>query len=242
MTTGSPQTSLRVFATGLLVALAACGAEAQSADPHTDLVAALAPEDELAAQFRQMVEVEFPASLRAEPDVAALERECPGTIDSMVAAAQPLMRARMDSFVSAYRTALEDLLAAEMPAADAREAADFYVSDLGRRMMAARRAPRKHDNAELSVDSNPSGRLDQAALVRDETVAADAGNAALSAADRAALDAAFEGTDWGRTMRRLRSAISGLQLRVYNSSIAGQQPAIETAIERAGAAQLARCE
>lgn len=226
----------------ILAVLAATVLHAQSPDPYDDLVAALVPEDFFAADFRRQIEGGIPAQFAAEPEIAGFERECPGAIDSMVAAVGPLAERAAEGFRAGYRADFSELLAAELSAAEAREAAEFYTSGPGQRMMAGRRELRQHANVERSIEAREDGTVDGAALARDQLAAAEASQAALSDQDRAALQAAFETTSWGRTIRRLRPAITALQVRFANAFLVEHQAAIGAAVEAALAAHFKGCD
>lgn len=143
-------------------------AQAPATDAHAALVEALASEELLTGSFesswRQTAEAEF----RREKDVAGMEGECPGVIKLMIAAmAEPTQSAFARS-VSEYRMGLLKLFRARLSVDDARGAAEFYGSDLGRELLAAVRSATVTDKQFDAQRSSVTATASLADLAADK--------------------------------------------------------------------------
>ena len=216
---------MRSAALVFLAALAAAPASAQETSPYQALAAELANPEMFELAFRRMVDVDMRAVFLADPDIDAFEQECPGAIEALLTAATPLINELNDEGLVEYREALHGFLPTRISADDARLAADFFASDLGRRFIRTVSAETGFRNSLESGMSNDEGLIDRSAFERDQLAAARDGIAALSVADLQAVTQAFGTTSWGRTFAALGPEITDLKYRIVNADFTPEQDA-----------------
>ena len=166
--------------------------QAQTCEPtdaaYCDLHdAMLAGVDQDVALDNSMKAIE--TAFRAEPDIQALEQDAPGTIAKIIRAMRPVIKDMNARIQREYRPAFLEIYQKHLSADEARDLADFYRSEVGRKILGAA-------SAGYSPDQTISGALtDQP--VTQEQIDADLDNASqaaiegLDSEDLAAIDQAL---------------------------------------------------
>ena len=221
---------LTVLAAGLLGAASVSSAAGEG--PHAALAEALAPSDVVDALVDSYLEQIF-EQMALDPDMAELESDCPGLFATGRGALRDAIEKSNESRIGAYRVAVTDLLAREMPAGEAEEALAFYRSDY-----------------VLARKASASGSLDWSeiaeAIVRGEDEASVEGQAEAELARAQAQNRLFDGPSgaeihrqvsqrpWFRTLLRLQPTITELRREVKGRAFSPEeQQRMDQALESA---------
>lgn len=206
-----------------IAAIAAAPLSAQVTNPHDALVAELAAPDMFVSSFNRIIETDMPAVLRKDPNVAAIERVCPGTIDAVIAALAPTLAEFNDRGVAEYRVSLRELLGARLSAEDAAQAAEFFASDVGHRFLRTVGSQSGMRNSLESALDSGEGEIDRGAFQRDQQQAVRDGMAELSPADIRAINAAVSTSSWGKAFAGLSGEIVELRYRITNTKLTPEE-------------------
>lgn len=195
---------------------------AQDANPHEALVEALTTRETFDVAFQHLMNVDLPAAFLADPDIAELEKECPGAVQALLTAASPLFLRINQESESEYHKAMADFLAARMSDAEADAAANFFASDVGQRFLRTVGAESTLGNSLRSAMADDEGAVDRASFDRDRQSSAAATVAALGDADRRALAETFD-TSWGKTLRAMVPELADLRFRLMSMDLTPEQ-------------------
>jgi len=233
---------MRAGALVFFAVLFAAPLNAQQSDPYQALVAELASPEAFDLALRRLLESDMPAAFRSDPDIAVLEEDCPGLIQALVNASTPMLTELNAQGLKEYRVSLRDLLAARLNADEARQAADFFTSELGRRFVRTVSAEATLGGSLTSSLSNEAGSIDRRAFEQDQQASVRSGLAALSPADLQAVNMIFA-SDWGRAFAALSPEIQELKYRLVNADLTPEQGAtVEELSAKAATAYLEACE
>jgi hypothetical protein len=229
-------------ALAFLAVLGAAPLAAQDSSAYEDLVAEMASNESFDIATHRLLEVDLPAAFRSDPNIAAVEAECPGAVDGLMMAATPMFNQLDQEGRKEYRNALYDLLVARMSAEDARAAAEFFGSDLGRRFVRSVSEQSSLSNSLTSAIANDEGSIDRDAFELDQRSSAQSGIEALSDTDKIALGRALQ-SSWGRVMSELSPEIVNLRYRITNADLTPEQnAALEGLMAKSLEAHFDACE
>ncbi|MBX7458186.1 hypothetical protein K3152_08000 [Qipengyuania sp. 1NDH17] len=145
-------------------------------DSYEALVESMIPPGGLeAAQANTLREIR--AAYQQDPDFADLEQSCPGTIGVVMDTMTPILKEYDIIELRLRREAMLEILKVELSPDQARLAADFYSSPLGRKLMGAVAANHSLSNTLQSVMASE----DETPLIDSETVSKDNREAAIKA-------------------------------------------------------------
>ena len=200
------------------------------ANPHLALATALTSDDQVDDSYAHAIEGMFKSTLRADPSLAVTEAECPGLIDAMVAAGEPIMRPAHQRDFLIYRDKLTRLFANEMSGEHAAEGAAFFGSALGKRFLASL--------AMHPTIGGVSGATPAAATPPD----ARAGLDALEPLDRREIEGILGGSAWALEFSRLQPRIAEAQLEMATSDyLPSEDAAMDQAFAAAAETHLTAC-
>ncbi len=174
------------------------------------------------ASFHRILEVDMPAVLGSDPNIAAIERVCPGTIHAVIEAFTPTLTELNDRGVAEYRAALRELLGARLSAVDAGEAAEFFASDVGHRFLRTISGQSGMRNS-LKSAMDSEGEIDRGAFQRDQQQAVLDGIAELGPADIRAINEAVATSSWGKAFAGLSGQIVDLRYRITNTKLTPEE-------------------
>lgn len=213
-----------------------------ASDPHRALAAALTNDEFVERSYEQAIVMGFQGALRAAPDMAAIEAECPGVIGVMTAAAEPIMRPAYLRDFAAYRERLANLFRGEMSVAQAREGADFFTSPLGRRFLLSLAANLSVDAQNGDAISSQGATISSEALGADNLRSAKDGLSALEPLDRREVERTLTTAEWAREFVRLQPMIARFQLEMANAEyLPEEDAAMDAALEIAAETHLTAC-
>ena len=104
---------------------------------------------------------------QVDPEFAEIEKECAGTIDAITTAARPILWEGHQRDYLRHRRELNALFVRELSPEEAHEAAEFYTSELGQRMILS-----AVENADVS-QSVAAALADEDAPINERTFQAD---------------------------------------------------------------------
>ncbi len=125
---------------------------AQAVDAHADLYASM----EEGIDNRAMVDGTMRAlrlQFAANPDIAAAERMKAGLIDNMIEAIRPTMSEYSERVRIEYRPRMIALLEEKLTAKEAVDLAQFYRSDLGRKLLSGISTNYQPDNVLSTIST-----------------------------------------------------------------------------------------
>lgn len=221
----------------LLVALPQAGVKAQdqpavsqAADPFAELVRVLNSGVDNEMLFERGVGQVRDAMLTSNPDMIAMEREVPGIVDEMITAMLPVLRLHSQETTDLFQRQMTDLLANTLTEQEAREAAAFYGSPLGRRVLGA--VEQNYTFSAIAGDvaqGGPDVSISEEAVRRDMDRMTRGAQQDLSAADLAAIERQMAGASWPTRLGALRPRIIELRARAENAPMS---PANEREMNR----------
>jgi hypothetical protein len=233
--------SLSLVTAGLL-ASAAQAQDASAGDPYERL-AGLIGSSEVQQRANETVVAEARAQFAQDPDIAYLESECPGTVDVMAAVMADLTSADIDVDSAAYRARVLPLLRREMPPEQAAEAATFFASELGQRLLRAATSSASYKQSLASAIGTDGGAVPQDAFERDRADAARGVMRQMDAADMFEANLVMGSSEWGKTLARLRPQFSAVQYELFNQEPTPEEDvAMDRAFTEALELHLATCD
>lgn len=215
---------MRLTGLAWLAVFASAPLRAQDADPHETLVEQLTTRETFDIAYRRLMDVDLPAAFLADPDIAALEKECPGAVQALLTAASPLFLRINRESESEYREMLREFLATRMSDADAQAAARFFASDVGQRFLRTVGAESTLGNSLHGAMADDEGAIDRASFERDRRTSAATTVAALSDADRRAFADTLN-TSWGKAFSSMASELADLRFHLLSRDLTPEQGA-----------------
>lgn len=197
------------------------GAEQQASDPYSELLDAFMPAPGLAAAGTA-TNLEIREAFEQDPDIADLETECPGTVDTMMTAAGPIFQEYDRIETELRRQAALRILRADLSRAHAQSAADFYASELGQKlvMSALSNYSLKGTLDSVMKSEEIDVSIDAEALAADNQKTALRAAQSLNAEELAEINAQLAGQEWFKALLAARPKIFQAGLEISNSDFA----------------------
>jgi len=214
--------SLAVLPTAPALAQAANASAEAVADPFAGLVQAINSGVDEDVMFARLLSQMRDALIAGDPNSAALEREYPGVISAMVEAMAPGLRRHSQRLNGEMNRRMAALFGSSLTADEARDAAAFYRSPLGRRLLAS--VQENHTSNALVREAVAEGASGEVAISRD-AVAADmaaGGRAAirdLSADDMAQMARMAATASWLAKVNALQPQIIAIRTTMENAAM-----------------------
>lgn len=178
------------------------------------------------------------AMLASDPAIAELEALFPGAVDQMLVAMTPMMREHSETLRSRFEVQYADLLRDELTVAEARDAAAFYASPVGRRLLTSIQDNMTYDAQIDDVDNGEwEGTITTSSINEDLRATQRAVLDEVSPADMAAMDRRAANSTWLPKIARLRPQVIALRAQVENAPMdpeleARGQAAVAAVVER----------
>lgn len=221
-------------------AQAAPGAQATSPDPYMDMVLAINGGVDPDVMFARTLDELRRAMLAGDPQSAALEAAYPGVLQAMVEAMGPVLRRHSDRLTGEMYLQMAALLADNLTAAEAREAAAFYRSPIGRRVMLSV----QNNYSQTAVgDAAVASVLGGSLNISEEAVAADLATSSraairdISAADMATMNRDFASATWPPKLLQLQGEMARIRTAMENAPV---NPTDEAEMQQATMAAINR--
>lgn len=198
-------------------------------DPYTGLVQAIVDGVDENVLFNSAVKQIRDALVNESPNIAALEGQYPGTVDAMIQAMAPTLRHHSSRLSSAYQKDLAALLASNLTAEEARDAAAFYSSPLGRKLMG-----KVQDNytvgavASEVVANEGEAQTSAAAVERDIRRTTAATMRSLTPEDHKAINAQLLGKVWVLKLQAIQPKMHQLRAAMENAALSPEDDAAMT--------------
>lgn len=213
---------------------------AREDDPFRQLVRAVDEAADRDVVFERSLQDVRAGLLLNDPQWKSIEAEYPGTLDRMVAAMAPSLRRHEDRMIEQLQNESSALFAKVLTTHEARDAATFYGSPLGRKLI--RSIAANFTTQSLvgeAIADNGQGKITTGAVQRDLNASTAAGIAKLSAAEIAAIEQRLAGATWVAKMQTLQPQIATLRARLANAPML---PAHQAEMDRAVAAVIDQIE
>lgn len=229
--------SIRSLAAAAALALLAPGPLlAQDApppgDPQLALATVLTNDEFVAEMFRQSMDVGFDTALRGDAEMAQIETECPGLIDAMSTAVEPIMWPAHQRDYADYRGKLHALFERELNDEHAHGAAEFFASPLGQRFITALSSEISVDATLSELQTGEAAHVSAEALAADNLESASRGIMALEPADRLEISTIFSTSPWASEFVRTQPKVAALQLEMANADYTPEEgAAMDAAID-----------
>jgi len=170
-----------------------------------------------------------------------LEAECPGGVDKMMGLLEVVTVRDQPAATATYRVELAELFRVHMPAAQALEAAAFYRTELGQKVLMSAGENRSFSNLAQAALRSETGPVDPGAFAADTMET----EARVSDELRAELFAAMidlNDKEWIDTLGRLRPNLQDLSLKYLNAELTAEEDAeLEAGFDEILTAHLDEC-
>lgn len=199
------------LAAGALAMAGAGIAQEVSSDPHQQMVDVFANDSMRDRAFESIMKSAFGSIVETDPQLAALEMECPGFIDGLSSAMRPLMKRTHNEDHIEYRKDLLALLRSELTAEEAAGAAEFFASDLGQRFFDEVFANQNMDNVmREAMATGGEEDISASSLNKDNNTTAIRAMMSLEPVERRAIMNKFVTEDWGKAFSKMRPKMDAL--------------------------------
>lgn len=217
-------------------------AHAQTVSPYQALVDALASRERLMENFGTDAVTLMVEEARRDPELAAMDEECPGTFDLMGKASLPYLVESHERAVAEYRTKLVALFEGRLKPEDAKNAAAFYSSEDGKYLIGLAQKNESVDNVLADVRKNDDGTVSAAAFAADRQVMQDR---IRTDGDKGRLQKIGWGlitSSWFAPFEKLKPEMHGLELELVNDDFSPEEEAaFDAALENAMTAHFEAC-
>ena len=211
-----------------LPAHAQADAEAPT-DPYLALVEAMT-EPQALAKASANASSELEEAFRSQPDTAKLEEACPGMIDALMAGTADTLKEHGSLETRLRSEAIVTFLRANLSREHAAEAAAFYASPDGQRLvMAAMSNTTVKTTLETAMNTLDDEIRYEDAMADNQTTVMNAVKD-LSAEELARISGKLVGQEWFTALGKLRSRMHEAAFAVVNSDFA---PELDEKLERA---------
>lgn len=208
----------------------------EPADPYEALVDAIRGGVSFEALIERLRSQMRGSLLSADPGLSALEKDYPGIVEQMLEAMTPALMRHSQRIAALDRPAYANLFRSELSVDDARQAAAFYGSPLGQRLIQTLAANVSVDasmreaiasDAELSEE----GDISAEALRADNAVSVRRAVAALSEAELEQIGRQLYGQSWLLRLNALQPRMFEIASRSENAPFSSEdEAAINAAI------------
>jgi hypothetical protein len=179
----------------------------------------------------------------AQPNVAAMESDCPGTIDALMQGFASWALAGLAADSGAYRERMVGFLRERMPEDQAAEAAGFFESALGQRVLRVVSGEMSFEQTLASGAADEEGRFSREAFDADRAEITARSLGQMTPAELEALEQAMGSSAWGVTFQRLLPELQQLRFEEMNAPATPEEDAaMERIIAAAVDAHLAQCD
>ncbi len=186
-------------------------ADGPADDPYQAMVEVFASDTMRDRAFDTIIESAFRGALEADPELQALEIECPGLASGLENAVRPIMKQSYNNDYVTYRQDLRVLFAEEMTREHAAQAAAFFGSDLGQRFFDAVFANQSLDNMVAeAVATEGEEDISENAMRKDMNRTAIRALMAMEPVDRQEIARVFESEEWGKSLAMMRPKMDAL--------------------------------
>lgn len=193
---------------------------AATADPYSVLLDAIGKGLNEEALFAQILAQVRTVLLDENPDISWLEQQVPGTLDRMLAEMAPALRTHSERVSSEYRTRMIELLSRTMTAPEATQAAEFYVSPLGRTLIS--KVQDSYSVTSMTADATAdggNGDISATSVERDRRRTLAGTFRALTPEQMAQLEQQLTGQTWPHKFNALGPQMIALQVRMENTPL-----------------------
>lgn len=235
------------FASPLLAQEETASSTGVQSDPHAAMVDAMMPAEGLAIAHANGLR-ELRSVYENTAEIAFLDNQCPGTINLMIDTIAPIIDEYNEVEVTLRRQAMTDILRRELSAEHARAGAEFYSSELGRRLVLATMSNRTLEKtlsnamAEAVEDPDSEAEISAEDLEADNARSARAGVSSMNPEDVAEIGRTLLGEPWFAELRRVQPMMSAAGVQIMNSDFAPELDAkADRVIDAALGPHLEKC-
>lgn len=222
--------SIGIASIALTLAGASLAQEAEQ-DPYQELVSVFSNDTMRDRAFESIMQSAFVGTLEADPELRALEIECPGLVSGLSDAIRPIMRQSHNDGYVVYRQDLHTLFKSELSTEHAAQTAEFFGSDLGQRFFASVFSNQSMDNiiAE-AMETQGEEDITVDAMRKDTNRTAIRALMALEPVDRKTIANVFANEEWAKAFAMMRAQMDALQADPkYQETTPEEDAAIEAA-------------
>ncbi len=214
----------------------------QAIDYYAAMAEAVTSDAVIEATFEQAIEIGFKGAMRADPEMDEIEKECPGTVQAMADAAAPIMKPAHIRDYMEYRADIAALFRANMTTANARSAAEFFNSDIGKNFLMSVSSNVSADATIGAIIDDPDAKIAAEDLESDNRATAVRGIMAMEPLERREALMTIGNSDWGQDFVRLQPQVQALQVEMANSDYSPEEnAALEKALEQTAMTVLGKC-
>ncbi len=199
--------------------------DAALAPEYFDLHAAMEEAVDEAAAMDASLDV-MRRAFEADPNFIVLEQQSPGLIDEVVAGMRPILEGHSKRVNDLYRPRMAAIFARHLTPEEAAIAAEFYRSDIGRRLMKAASGNYSPESAVEGIQNE--GTVTQEGVNRDIDNAIAATMRDLSPEDQAELGRTFLQNPALMKLQVVQNDVRAVRLQMENEPLL---PEDEQAIE-----------
>lgn len=156
--------------------------------------------------------------IKENAQVARMERDYPGSVDQLLRAITPVLERHSNRVTGEFRQSMVAMLKQRMTQAEALDAAAFYSSPLGRRVIGA--VQENYSVAAMGSElaaSNGEGDITTDAILRDRNRTVAAAISALTAQEEAEMERMLSGKSWPMKLGAMREPMAVLRARMENA-------------------------
>ncbi len=187
----------------------------RSSDVYDTLIGVIVQGIDADAVTERMLSQMRNAMMSEAPTLSAFEKDHPGSVRQIVEAMRPIMQRHAERISAQHRSELHDLFQAELSEADASDAAAFYSSPLGRRVLEAVSGTITQA-AALREAVSSEGPTSADAIQADHAASTRLAVAALTPAELAGIEHSLRGKAWVMQMQLMRSSMLEINTRIEN--------------------------
>lgn len=213
---------LAAMAIALPGAFMALPSAAQDTDSYDHLARVLTSDAISDEVFRMNLVSGFVGVLRQDPNTAQLENECPGLIEGLTDAVEPIMLESHIEGYAWYRSELNALFRRELSESDAQGAADFWGSEFGQNVLIS---IAKQHSVENTVEEalETTGPVSEEAYAADKAATVERVMENLNQQDLERFSREMAGADWFPAFQRIRGEVNALSLNLVNRDFTPSQ-------------------
>ena len=217
----------------------------ESDDPYTALALAFASEEIAILRFEQDMNVNALPTLKQIPELAQLERDCPGYFSGYLKVMRPIIFQGHMEDNAIYQEKLVALFRARLSEDQAAQAADIYGSQLGQNLLAQAILNMSAENilAEIVEGAGEDVTISAEAYSADKRESVARLLRSVSPEEMAQLEARMRGTDWLPAFMAILPEAQTINLEILNSGYSAPIEAkLDAVAQSFTASHVAACE